>query len=332
MAQDPYIVRRESLPAAFPPGQEPPRLLLDFADWLDGRPWGSLGCFRLQGTLSDEAPIVDGSALRREFSLVLYLPDGSLVGLWHPDGVPTAASPVVGLGSEGDAAVLAGSLEGFLAKLSRDTFSASAWSDLAAYEDVEDDDEGGLAGAAGEDARQALAGWLADRIGPGRLDALATETCDSTAFAARMEAWMHEREAYWAGHPILCEIGRALDAYRPPGRTPWDQTRLRAALVGTTYELQVYRSGPQPVPEAARVEPLLRALRDEQQRSDPDLGLWFEAHLALDAQGRILPRFDYQVRPTIGGDPASVAEARSDLSRAPRPARWIADWLADATA
>jgi hypothetical protein len=196
----------------------------------------------------------------------------------------------------------------------------------------EEDEEGELIETVGEDALEALAGWLVDRIGPGRLDTLAHETCDSTAFAARMDAWMHEREAYWAGHPILCEIGRALGAHRPPGKTPWDRTRLRAAIVRTLCEVQVYRAGPQPVSEAARVEPLLRALRDEQQRTDLDPGLWFEAHLSLDAQGRILPRFDYQVRPTIGGAPAPVEEARSDLSRAPRPARWIPDWLADTTA
>ncbi len=330
MARDPYIVRTETLPSAFPPGHEPPQLLLDFADWLKGRPWGSLGCFRLQGTLSDEAPIVDGSALRREFSLFLYLPDGSLVGFWHPDGVPTPSSPVVGLGSEGDAALLAGSLEGFLAKLAADAFSDSAWSDLAAAEeDDEEEDEGNPTRAADDDARDALAEWLAGRVGSERLDTLAGEVCDSTAFAARMDAWMHEREAYWAGHSILTEIGRALAAHRPPGKTPWDRTQLRAAIVGTLCEVQVYRAGPQPVPEIAQVEPLLRALRDEQHRADPDLGLWFEAHLALDAKGCILPCFDYQTRPILGGAPAPVEQARSDLSRAPRPARWVPDWLAD---
>ncbi|CAO4165733.1 hypothetical protein [Methylorubrum aminovorans] len=336
MARDPYIVRPETLPSAFPPGHEPPRLLLDFADWLEGRPWGSLGCFRLQGTLSDEAPIVDGSALRREFSLFLYLPDGSLVGFWHPDGVPTPSSPVVGLGSEGDAAVLAGSLEGFLAKLARDAFSDSAWSDLAAVEEDEEDDEeedeGNPTRAADDNARDALADWLAGRVGPKRLDALAGEVCDSTAFAARMDAWMHERETYWAEHLILTEIGRALSANRPPGTTPWDRTQLRAAIVGTLCEVQVYRAGPQPVPEIAQVEPLLRALRDEQHRTDPDLGLWFEAHLTLDANGCILPRFDYQTRPILGGAPAPVEQARSDLSRAPRSARWVPDWLADSRA
>ena len=336
MARDPYIVRRDSLAAAFPPGHEPPALLLDFADWLEGRPWGSLGCFRLEGTLSDEAPVVDGGTLRREFSLFLYLPDGSLVGFWHPDGMPTAASPIVGLGSEGEAAILAGSLEGFLAKLASNAFSDSGWSDLAADEDDEEDEEddgdgGELVPVADEDARDALAEWLGARIGAERLNELASEECASTAFAARMEAWMQEREGYWVGHPILIEIGRALAAHRPPGRTPWDRTRLRAALVGTLCEVQVYRAGPQPVPEAAQVEPLLRALRDEQQRSDPDLGFWFEIHLALDAQGRILPRFDYQVRPEIGGAPAPVEAARFDLARAPRPVRWVPGWLAAAS-
>lgn len=250
--------------------------------------------------------------------------------------MPTPSSPVVGLGSEGDAAVLAGSLEGFLAKLARDAFSDSAWSDLAAVEEDEEDDEeedeGNPTRAADDEARDALAEWLAGRVGPERLDALAGEVCDSTAFAARMDAWMHERETYWAEHPILTEIGRALSAHRPLGKTPWDRTQLRAAIVGTLCEVQVYRAGPQPVPKIAQVEPLLRALRDEQHRTDPDLGLWFEAHLTLDAKGCILPRFDYQTRPIVGGAPAPVEQARSDLSRALRPARWVPDWLVDSRA
>jgi len=29
----------------FPPGVEVPPLLIDFAGWPEGRPWGSVGCF-----------------------------------------------------------------------------------------------------------------------------------------------------------------------------------------------------------------------------------------------------------------------------------------------
>ena len=332
MTFDPYIVRRESLPLAFPPGIEPPALLRDFADWLDGRPWGGVGCYRLQGTLSDEAPIVDGSALRRDFSLFLDLPDGSLVGLWYPDGVPSAGSPVVGLGSEGDAAVLASSLDGFLVKLSRNAFAGSAWSDLAPSDDDEEefeDETDAETAIAESDALGDLAAWLAQRIGPECLNALAAEVPDQSVFPARMEAWMHEREAYWAEHPILREIGQTLAAHRPRGKNPWDRTRFRAAIVGTLYEAQLYRSGRQSFPEAPAIEPLLRALREAQHANDPDLGLWFEVEFALDPEGCILPRFDYQGRPAIGGVPAPVEEARADLRRAPRPARWVPDWLGD---
>lgn len=331
MTFDPYIVRRESLPLAFPPGHEPPALLRDFADWLDGRPWGSLGCYRLQGTLSDEAPILNGEALRREFSLFLYLPDGSLVGLWHPDGVPSADSAVVGLGSEGDAAVLAGSLQGFLAKLSRNAFADSAWSDLApadADEEEECEDEPETAMTDGG-ALDDLAAWLSQRIGPDRVNALADEEPDQSVFPARMEAWMHQREAYWAEHPILREIGQILATHRPRGKNPWDRTHFRAAIVGTHYEAQVFRSGSQSFPEAPAIEPLLRALREAQRADDPDLGLWFEVEFALDQRGCILPRFDYQGRPAIGGVPAPIEEARADLRRAPQPARWVPDWLGD---
>jgi hypothetical protein len=41
-----------------------------------------------------------------------------------------------------------------------------------------------------------------------------------------------------------------------------------------------------------------------------------------------MPRFDYDTRPMIGDLPADLAEARADLRQAPRPARWVPDWLA----
>jgi len=49
---------------------------------------------------------------------------------------------------------------------------------------------------------------------------------------------------------------------------------------------------------------------------------------ALHADGRIFPRFDYEARPVIAEQPADLIEARADLGRAPRPARWVPTWLA----
>lgn len=41
-----------------------------------------------------------------------------------------------------------------------------------------------------------------------------------------------------------------------------------------------------------------------------------------------MPNFEYDVRPTIDGEPAKLSEAQADLVRAPRPERWVPKWLA----
>src|SRR3954462_9718570 len=77
LSDTPYSIDLDSIRGAFPPGIEAPPLLLDFAGWLKGRPWGSVGCFSLQGQFSDQALIVDGSPLRDRLSLFMRLSDGA---------------------------------------------------------------------------------------------------------------------------------------------------------------------------------------------------------------------------------------------------------------
>jgi hypothetical protein len=110
VSDPPYRIDLDSILRAFPHQTEPPRLLLDFAAWLDGRPWGSVGCFSLVGQFTDHAPVYDGSPLRDDFALFLRLPEGSVVGAWY--GCGAAEPPIVVLGSEGQYEILAASLEG----------------------------------------------------------------------------------------------------------------------------------------------------------------------------------------------------------------------------
>src|SRR5262245_38530761 len=112
-----YSIDIKSICRAFPPGSEPPPLLIDFATWLDGRPWGSVGCFEIVGQFSDEAPIVDGGPLRESFALFGWLPEGSSFGAWLGAGDDVTSAPIVVLGSEGQHEILATSLEGLLAKI-----------------------------------------------------------------------------------------------------------------------------------------------------------------------------------------------------------------------
>ena len=89
MSDSLYRIDLDSVRRAFPVDVNAPPLLLDFAAWLDGRPWGSVGCFEVAGQFAEQAPIVDCRGLRNELALFLRLPDGSAVGAWYGESCKT---------------------------------------------------------------------------------------------------------------------------------------------------------------------------------------------------------------------------------------------------
>lgn len=204
MSDTPYPIDLDSIRGAFPPGIEAPSLLVDFADWLKGRPWGSVGCFSLQGQFSDHAPIIDGSPLRDRFSLFMRLPDGSAVGGWYGAGLDRDNPPIVGLGSEGAYELLAPSLDGLLAKLTSQQFD-KAWSDLLPHDEV-------------ECQTVELAQWLAGRP-PGEPNAPPEEAASELPdFRGFVEKWSRDREEFWANHRLMAELGWRLAAHLPKGK------------------------------------------------------------------------------------------------------------------
>jgi hypothetical protein len=244
----------------------------------------------------------------------MRLPDGSLVGYWH--GVPGGgAPPIVLVESEGQYETLAPSMESFLAKLALKQFVG----DL-----TPDEDE--------DDATEALAAWLRERLGEADLQKLTEQPVSSPDFRTWVEAWSAEREAFWSNHATMAELSGHLLGYRPKGTNPWDSTHFRVAIAGRQCEIRGLHAGPQLAEEAKAVEAVLRRLRDEMWRAQPELGLWFSMSFGLHADGRIMPNFDYDTRPTFDGAPvdiseADISEAMADLTRAPRPIRWVPAWL-----
>jgi hypothetical protein len=307
-----YHIDLDGIRRAFPAGTESPALLIDFAAWLDGRQWGSVGCFDLVGQFCDVAPILDGSLLRNDFALFLRLPEGSVAGAWYGAGPDMACAPIVMLGSKGRNEVLAASLEGLLAKIALRHFEKG---DLAPHEDA-------------VDATEELADWLVTRLGTRHLETLTDAPTASVDFGRWAERWCRDREAYWSSHPTMVEIAGHLMAHWPRGKNPSDLARFEVAIVGRQLQVRVLCCGRRPIAEATLIEPLLCDLRDELWRAHPALGLWYSMSFALSADGRILPRFDYDTRPTIDESPADLAQARTDLLRAPRPGRWVPTWLA----
>lgn len=313
-----YRIDTNSIRRAFPPGIEPSPLLLDFAAWLEGRPWGTVGCFDLLGNFAETAPIVDGGPLRDNFALFARLPEGSVVGAWNPVGCDMATAPIVVLGSEGQHQILAGSLEGLLAKIALQRFEDEGeWTDFTPHEDV-------------EDGTDELADWLSRRVAPKTLEQLAELPDDLPDFSRWVGKWCVDREQFWASHPVMLQLADRLKAHRPQGKNPWDRTHFEVSLAGGQFQIRVLRRGRQPVEEADVVEPLLRELRDAMWHEQSSLGLWYSMSFVLSADGRIFPRFDYETRPTFNEIPADLAEARADLVRAPRPTKWVPVWLATA--
>ena len=312
MSETPYRIDLDSIRKAFPLWLEAPPLLVDFAAWLEGRAWGGLGCFDLVGQFSDNAPLFDSSLLRNEFALFMRLPDGSAVGTWYPDIGNAELAPVVLIDSEGQNKILAPSLEAFLAKLASLQFQDS---DLYPHEDSDDQTD-------------ELAAWLRKRLGVKDLGLILRAAEPVPDFADAMEKWCRAREAFWSDHPGMKALSAPLLPHRPVATNPCDRTHFEVAIVGAQSQIRVLRRGRQPVEEAEAIEPILRDLRDEMWRGMPNLGLWYSMRFALDADGRIMPSFDYESRPTINELPADIAEARADLARAPRPDRWVPGWLA----
>ena len=305
-----YDIDPASVERAFPPGESVPRLLADFMHWLQGRMWGSVGAFRIVGTFADTAPIYDGSPLRADFALFLYLPDGSKAGFWRAGRPHLDSAPVVLVDSEGQYRTLAGSLEGFLARLA-----------LRRFHDTDLDVH-----LASEDATGELAAWLGERLGVADLGGLAEAPAKTPDFKAAMYDWSAKREAYWAQHPTLAQISERLTRLRPEGKNSWETTSFEIAIVGARFQARVLQAGRQPFAEAESVEAPLRDLREAMMRERPDLGLWFFMRFGLNQDGRIYPSFDYECRPEFDGTPADLADARADLERAPRPQRWIPLW------
>lgn len=178
-----------------------------------------------------------------------------------------------------------------------------------------------------EDETGELAEWLVKRIGVRDLRRLTEPPAGLPDFSRWMEKWCGDREEFWAGHPTMAKLAGQLVAHRPAGQHAWDRTIFEVAIVGRQYQVSVLDRGRQPIEEAAVIEPLLRGMRDDMWRALPNLGLWYSMSFAMTADGCILPRFDYETRPAIGGAPADILEAKADLRRAPRPERWVPTWL-----
>ena len=303
---------------AFPPGVSVPPLLRDFRAFLATLPEGSLGGFDLQPHRLDGYWIEGGEDLYAHFALFLHLADGTALGYWLREPDTVEGAPIVLLGSEGDAQVVADGLEGLLARVALGRFEPDT--PLAGMLPQPDED-----GAPGEDRRPELAAWLRRRLGVQDLEALVPVRGASPDLAAWLRARADAivaREREDAHHQALT---RVLEPYRP--REPWAPANFTVHVVGPHFEAWHLHRGPQPFPEAALLEAPVRAIREAQAHRQPERGAWFRALVRLEASGHARVLADYAQRPELRAAQPTAADFRAELERFPRTEAWMPKWL-----
>lgn len=331
------------LRGAFAPPAQAPELLLAFARWLDSE--APPGLPLAEGLSGDDGRwtsrfndfwIEEGADLSESFAIFLTIGDGGDVALWNRRGDASSHWPVVLLGGEGEAVVLADSFAGFLARLALQRFDDEAPDDADRYAWGEFEDAGG---ADARIARTALGGWLREQAGRDDLSALARREVPPDALRGFFDA--HRKTVL--GRRSASADWRALDALlqqdRANARKSGGHRDLFVVCAGDFFrigDLSAHDRRFVPHPRSTELEAPIRALREERAHRFPAHGLWFHARLRA-----------YDIDPSAGRSAAvdlvaqylddaadmswlprpPAAAIRADCARRPRSSWWTPAWL-----
>jgi len=345
-----------ALKRAFAPPATAPDSLLAFARWsrseaAAGLPFAE-GLWGDHGSWTDrfnEYWIEEGSDLAERFAQIVPIGDGSQIALWNRSGGPAAQWPVVLIGGEGEAAVLADSWNGFLARVALAQFSEPAGVDtgtddyswLEFQTSIEND--GGDAAhsnkgeraelAAAREARKALGEWLRKTTGQPDLVALARR---ATPYHALREFFDAHRKSVIARRGASHDWLALRELMRPYGNAGKLATSRDIDIVcADDYFVIGELDGRTFVPfkDAAKAEPLIRALREERTQRFAAHGLWHSATVRVYPDALQEDRIDlianyldplYERRAVPR--PAAAA-VRADFERCPRTSWWTPGWL-----
>lgn len=345
---DPSSLRR-----AFAPPAQAPELLLAFARWLDSEAPPGLplaeGLYGDHGQWTDrfnEYWIEEGADLSERFAVLVPIGDGGNIALWNRNGGPSSQWPVVLIGGEGEAFVLADSFAGFLACLALPQFDTAgagghdgySWSE---FQSESEDDEADAARATEvAAARKALGVWLRKQTGQDDLAALARQRTPADALLKFFDAHqksVRERQrasADWRALRTLVQGDRP-KAYRG------SYADLHVVCAGDFFRIgDMSKRGRRFVPYArsAEIEPLLRRLREDRARRFPAHGLWFNAQLRIytadtvadeqqPGQVELIAQYLNDASNMSWLPKPPPAAIRADCARWPRSAWWTPDWL-----
>ncbi len=334
MKKPPYrITSATRLKSAFPDSAELPDLVVRFADWLKGKPWGSVGCFNVQpGDAGDLAPA--DANISGAFAMVLRMPDGGLAGIWLTHESDATRAPFVLVSSGGELIELAPNFAGFLDRLARQVFSQfGPDADFLVAEDV----------AAQTDALQ---DWLAQqRDAQAQIKANAVKDYlkfDKGKAAKWLDAEMQRADEARKSDPALVALRDVLLRHRltrkkrqsdPP---QFGMATFRVFAAGDRMRIKkgialIVTKGVndlQEIDPAAEAEliPHLFKLREAHAQKKTGEGLWPSATLSLLMTGEVYIECNYDHPFAIGYKQFPAKRFADDHARYPRKTSKLQPW------
>lgn len=326
------VAKRGDIARQWPDGRDAPALILAVADYMQDKPWMSLGATRLLGDRMDDYWIENGADLWRDFGCFMRLPEGSRVAQWFRDG-ETGEPPIVLIGSEGEQEILAPNLEAFLAAWALARFDDNGAlvaagvpvglpSDLIRGDDEDDD---GV-----PDGRPAFKRFLTERIGQRIEDKIAEKPSDAP-FVAFFTQWGQAARSEISANPNLLRIAKILDTDVPRGKPSWERANFRISAIGDRMEIGG-KGDPRKLlneTKAAALRPLITAERERRAGGEQaPRGLWHSAAINLYPDGSCQLQSDWTAAPKFFvGAAATTAEFAHDQQRYPKGERWIEPWM-----
>jgi hypothetical protein len=321
-----------SLIKRWPEGRSVPQLILDVAEYIGDKPWGSLGYTRMLGDRLDDNWILNGADLWPHFAYFIGFADGSHIAQWFVEGAASTDGPIVLIGSEGEQMIVAKTVEELFARWALDGTSVnggeiSAPLDMA-YDD-EDQDEV-------PDGRPAFLQFLQQRLGVS-LETLLTPESDHAPLQSFFTTWEEAQRKKTRDDPTMQAIAKLLDKHIPRGKEPWERTSISIQVAGDRMEFKGPLFGEDnntlPFPERTDLIPLVFKAREQRaQGIHVQRGLWHQANLFLSPDGfcTIAASWDppWDAEPVFkDGSKPTTAEIDADLKRFPRSAGWMEKWM-----
>jgi hypothetical protein len=323
-----------TLKSSFPPDVKAPQLLLDFAAWLRGRPWGSIGAFSLKGGEIIGALLPSGATEDENFAMFIRMPDGGLAGLWFRESRDPMQAAFVHMDSEGGYAILAPNFALFLHRVSQSRFRDR---DGSATEFLPQTDDA-------PDHTAELAAWLAAHPVAATIIENATSAelkyQDRGSAARWLDTLVRDLEQRERGDPHLAAIAAVAAQHRLCPASARKQgfgetfqvyaagesmTIRRGTLLIPQPNIERYLKPIKPVAEAELRAPLFAA-REAHAQGAKGRGLWPSATLHVHADGTVTLQPNYGHPYAIGFDGFRAADFAADQTRFPRQPNQLEAW------